>query len=43
MPHSYGEEYVDAGTGKRLSEIVETAVREGVQVLCEPHKGTLTY
>jgi YgiT-type zinc finger domain-containing protein len=27
-----GEEYVDAGTGKRLSEIAETAVREGVQV-----------
>ena len=27
-----GEEYVDAGTGKRLSEIAETAVSEGVQV-----------
>ena len=27
-----GEEYVDAGTGKRLSEIAETAAREGVQV-----------
>jgi YgiT-type zinc finger domain-containing protein len=27
-----GEEYVDAATGKRLSQIAETAVNEGVQV-----------
>jgi YgiT-type zinc finger domain-containing protein len=27
-----GEEYVDAGTGKRLSKIAEMAVNEGVQV-----------
>ena len=27
-----GEEYVDAATGKRLSEIAERAVSEGVQV-----------
>ena len=27
-----GEEYVDAVTGKRLSQIAETAVDEGVQV-----------
>ena len=27
-----GEEYVDAGTGKRLSQIAETALSEGVQV-----------
>ena len=27
-----GEEYVDAETGKRLSQIAETAVNEGVQV-----------
>ncbi|HVB72398.1 MAG TPA: YgiT-type zinc finger protein [Ktedonobacteraceae bacterium] len=27
-----GEEYVDAITGKRLSQIAETAVNEGVQV-----------
>ena len=27
-----GEEYVDATTGKRLSQIAETAVNEGVQV-----------
>jgi len=27
-----GEEYVDAVTGKRLSQIAETAVGEGVQV-----------
>ena len=27
-----GEEYVDAATGKRLSQIAETAVIEGVQV-----------
>ncbi len=27
-----GEEYVDAVTGKRLSQIAETAVNEGVQV-----------
>ena len=27
-----GEEYVDAATGKRLSQIAETAVNDGVQV-----------
>jgi YgiT-type zinc finger domain-containing protein len=27
-----GEEYVDAVTGRRLSQIAETAVNEGVQV-----------
>ena len=27
-----GEEYVDAATGKRLSQIAETALSEGVQV-----------
>jgi hypothetical protein len=27
-----GEEYVDAATGKRLAQIAETAVSEGVQV-----------
>jgi YgiT-type zinc finger domain-containing protein len=27
-----GEEYVDAATGKRLAQIAETAVNEGVQV-----------
>ncbi len=27
-----GEEYVDAATGKRLSQIAEAAVNEGVQV-----------
>ena len=27
-----GEEYVDAATGRRLSEIAEKAVHEGVQV-----------
>jgi YgiT-type zinc finger domain-containing protein len=27
-----GEEYVDAATGKRLTEIAEKAVHEGVQV-----------
>mgnify|MGYP002402961084 FL=1 len=27
-----GEEYVDAATGKRLSQIAEKAVNEGVQV-----------
>ena len=27
-----GEEYVDATTGKRLSQIAENAVNEGVQV-----------
>lgn len=27
-----GEEYVDATTGRRLSQIAETAVNEGVQV-----------
>lgn len=27
-----GEEYVDATTGKRLSQIAEAAVNEGVQV-----------
>jgi hypothetical protein len=27
-----GEEYVDAQTGKRLSQIAETAVSEGIQV-----------
>lgn len=27
-----GEEYVDAETGRRLSEIAEIAVNEGVQV-----------
>jgi YgiT-type zinc finger domain-containing protein len=27
-----GEEYVDAQTGKRLTQIAETAVLEGVQV-----------
>ena len=26
------EEYVDAATGKRLAQIAETAVKEGVQV-----------
>lgn len=27
-----GEEYVDSGTGKRLSQIAEAALNEGVQV-----------
>jgi hypothetical protein len=27
-----GEEYVDAATGRKLSEIAEKAVQEGVQV-----------
>jgi YgiT-type zinc finger domain-containing protein len=27
-----GEDYVDAGTGKRLSQIAEAALHEGVQV-----------
>jgi YgiT-type zinc finger domain-containing protein len=27
-----GEEYVDAGTGRRLSQIAEKAIDEGVQV-----------
>ena len=27
-----GEEYVDAATGRRLSQMAETAVNEGVQV-----------
>ena len=33
-----GEEYVDAATGKRLSQIAEAAVDEGVQVNVRRYK-----
>ena len=33
-----GEEYVDAATGKRLSQIADKALSEGLQVEVRPYK-----